>query len=114
MPEKIRLVMTELGLCVQFMTVSVKHDFITAMNQHGLDMFKNEMGYLCSIKPYTEDYLFGYFLSRENRVGIVFPSEKLKYFFKEYIHLKGDAFMDMGPGYEAQMHLNPDLLIRDV
>ncbi len=108
MTEKARLIITHVGLAVQFMSIADKSNFIKAMEQQGLYLFKNELGYICSIKSYTSEYPFGFFLSHENRAAILFPSEQLKYFFKEYIHLESKAFMDMGPGYEAQMHLNSD------
>ena len=100
--------MTRHGVCVQFKHINAKTKFLHDMKHQGIDIFTDEIGYDCYIKSYTNDGPVGYFLSDEQRVGLAFLSEKQKFSFKEYLNLESDAFMDMGPGYEAQMHFNHD------
>lgn len=110
MNEHIKFTITKEGLCIQFETLTAKEKFISAMKNHGIDMFTQTTGPSCHVERYPNKNQMGQFVSKEQRLGLVFSSEKQKFYFKEYIELKSDCFMDMGPGYDAQMHFNEQVL----
>ncbi len=105
-----KLVVTQNGLCIQFQTLQAKNVFLNEMEQNGINIFTHEAGNHCYIQQYTEKNRCGQFISQEHRIGLVFLSEKAKFFFKEKLNLASESFMDMGPGYDAQMHFNPQIL----
>ena len=101
-----RLLVTQYGLCIQFQTLEAKKSFLDDMETNGINIFTHEEGKHCYVKKYTEENHFGQFVSQENRIALVFGSEQMKFIFKERLGLTSDSFMDMGSGYESQMHFN--------
>ncbi len=110
MIENIRILITKHGLCLQFESAERKKQFISDMKAEGIDIFTEEPGTHCYIRHHSPENPVGEFLSEHHRVSLAFPSEQLKFFFKERIGLQSDCFMDMGPGYEAQIHFNAKVL----
>ncbi|MCH9756156.1 MAG: hypothetical protein K0U37_03050 [Gammaproteobacteria bacterium] len=110
MAEHIRLLVTEHGLCIQFQNLETKHAFLEVMKNEEIGMFTDEEGPHCYIKKYTEQQHAGQFVSPENRLALSFPSEEAKFSFKESLGLNSASFMDMGPGYDEQMHFNTEIL----
>ena len=72
-------------------------------------MFTESTDTCCYVQKYPNEKQMGQFISEDNRIGLAFSSEKQKFDFKECLSLKSNAFMDMGPGYEKQMHFNDTL-----
>lgn len=109
MTEEAKLIFTKYGLCIQFQTLEKKNTFLTDMKEKGIDFFTEEPGNHAYVMAYSEDMPIGWFLSEHQRLGLVFPSERLKFLFKEKIGLRSDCMMDMGPGYETQLHFSTDV-----
>ncbi len=105
-----RIIVTQYGLCIQFQTLEAKNVFLSDMKKNGINMFTHEVGTHCYVQKFTDKDPCGQFISQENRVAMVFLSEKAKFIFKERLNLASDSFMDLGPGYDAQMHFNPKIL----
>ena len=110
MKEQIQFILTASGLCLQFQTTAKKNIFLADMHQHHIDIFTTETGPLCYIKKYSKSNPTGQFVSHEQRVALIFESEKQKFLFKEIAGLQSEHFMDMGPGYDNQLHFNVDFL----
>ena len=110
MKEEIKFVITKQGLQLQFQTVATMRSFIKDMKELEIDFFNKGSGTSCDIKAYSEKNPYGFFLSREGRVGLSFPSEKHKFLFIERVGLDSTCFMDMGPGYDDQIHFNENKL----
>src|SRR3990167_5493141 len=108
MIDETRLIFTKYGLCIQFQTLEKKEAFLTDMREKGINFFTDETGNHTCVIAYSEEMPVGWFLSEHQRLGLVFPSEKLKFFFKEKLGLASDCMMDMGPGYETQLHFNTE------
>jgi len=104
--ESIRLIVMAQGLCLQFRNLEEKDKFIDDMEHRGIDFFLNAEDRLCYIKHYSKTQSTGVFVSKEGRLGLVFASSEDKFFFKERIALASDCILDLGRGYEAQLHFN--------
>ncbi len=81
-----------------------------ALKAEGIELFSALKGALCTFKHFSRTSHEGYFISQEGRIGLSFRSEKHKFFFVNLVQLRGESFMDMGPGYEAQLHFNTNVL----
>jgi hypothetical protein len=111
MSEKVEFRIIDNTLSLEFDTPETKYHFLNDMKEKGVDFFNDEPnGSRCYIREYSDEAPVGFFKSEHQRAGLAFPSEKLKFFFKERIGLPSDCFMDMGRGYEAQMHFNHKVL----
>lgn len=98
-------------LYLYFQSIELKTYFLSYMHSNNIDMFSDgEVKDLCYLKRYSHASPTGLFVSKEGRLGIVFLSEKQKFIFKEYLGLSSEHFMDMGPGYDAQLHFNERIL----
>ena len=111
MSEKVEFHIGDNKLFLEFETPERKYHFLKDMEKKGVHFFNDEVDRArCYIKDYSDEFPEGLFLSEHQRVGLAFPSEKPKFFFKERIGLPSHCFMDMGRGYEAQMHFNARVL----
>jgi len=106
MKEQITFIMVEQGLQLKFKTITEKSAFIKDMKEIGIEFFTEGSDTACDVKLYSEEQPYGVFLSKERRVGLNFPSEKHKFLFKERTGLDSRSFMDMGLGYDSQMHFH--------
>lgn len=105
MEEKIIFNITARGVQLKFETIDLQNQFLSDMKDNGIDFFQKNSND-CYIQTYTTVGTYGSFKSKEGRVGLIFPSEQQKFFFKERAGIRSECFMDMGPGYDAQMHFN--------
>lgn len=110
MTDEIKFVITQQGLCIQFENMMTKNEFMQDMLNHGIDMFIQNTEPFCYVQSYPNKNQMGQFISKEQRLGLAFSTEKQKFHFKEYLGLSSECFMDMGPGYDAQMHFNEKFL----
>lgn len=111
MIETIQFIVTINGLCLQFHTLAFKKKFIETMKKKGIELFTTEDSEpLCYIKWYTKLSPTGQFVSHEGRIALIFESEKQKFLFKETTGLRDEHFMDLGLGYDNQLHFNTEFL----
>lgn len=111
MIHTIQFIFTKNGLCLQFQTLVIKDKFIKLMKTNGINLFTEEDELRCSINWYTKLSPTGQFVSHEGRVALIFNSEEQKFFFKETSGLRSEHFMDLGPGYDTQLHFNTNFIL---
>ena len=110
MIEIITLTFQNNRIYIGFQSVGAKEKFLTEMTNSHINMFIDEAAQpFCYIKPYYHSSPTGQFVSSERRLGLAFLSEKHKFIFKEIIGLSSEHFMDLGSGYDAQLHFNETL-----
>lgn len=97
---------TNKQLQLQFEDPAQQAQFVQDMVRLGLNFFTKKPMNQCVASNYSDETPYGFFVSEHGRVGLNFPSEQQKFQFKEYIGLDSECFMDMGRGYESQMHFN--------
>ena len=115
MEEHITFTITEQGLHLLFETMEKKNQFLEDMEKKGINFFHNSAGEGCYIKPYAGENSYGFFISKEGRLGLNFPSKELKFFFKERTGIDSGCFMDMGAGYDdTQMHFKETSLFPEL
>lgn len=111
MQETVKLLITVDGLALEFASLERKQLFLEQMLENGIDIFlESSVSPTCYFKNYQQNNPVGYFISTQLLVSLAFHTEQHKYIFKEAIGLHGQHFMDLGPGYEAQLHFNPEYL----
>lgn len=111
MSPTIKIFVTIDGLYLQFASRNTQNLFLKQMQENGIDIIINENSEVTSyFKNYQHTSPTGQFISQQNLIGLAFHSEKHKFIFIETIGLKAKHFMDLGPGYESQLHFNPDYL----
>lgn len=103
--EEIIFTTNDKGIQLQFESIDKQNQFLNDMKCEGIVFFEQKNGG-CYIKPYTGEGTYGFFKSKEGRVGLLFESEKQKFRFIERAGIADDCYMDMGPGYDTQMHFN--------
>lgn len=108
--SQIQFVVDNDDLCLCFEDKKNQQSMLARFAELGIELVRHSEGTRCFLKPYTPRSDWGFFVSAEGRLGLLFPSEKLKFMFKESVGLKSDCFMDMGPGYDTQLHFNADKL----
>lgn len=103
--EKIIFTTNENGIQLKFESIDKQNQFLDDMKREGIVFFEQKNGD-CYIKPYQGDGTYGFFKSQQGRVGLLFESEKQKFRFIERAGIAEDCYMDMGAGYDTQIHFN--------
>lgn len=109
--EEFRFFLTAHGLCLQCHSEGQKKALLTDLKSHGIEkLLADTPGADVYFNVYTNDSTTGWFLSEHQRLGLLFPSESAKFYFKERVGLHNEHFMNMGRGYENQLHFNEKFL----
>lgn len=108
--EKIIFTTNENGIQLKFENIDKQNQFLDDMKNEGIVFFEQKNGD-CYIKPYEGDGTYGFFKSKQGRVGLLFESEEHKFRFIERAGIADDCYMDMGAGYDTQMHFNEKSLL---
>lgn len=105
--EDFLLIFNEHGLCLQFRSREQKQSFFADMQRHVMGaLFSKEGGDYTYIVKSTDGINSGWYISTHGRLAIKFADAKTQFIFKDRIGLVGDKIMNLGSGFESQIHFN--------
>ena len=108
MTEPITIILTKDTLRITFKNHEEMAQFIRDMSEAGLDSYfiQSKDNDYCDLVIYKPKHEQGFFISEHRRIGLLFKNNSEKFYFIQRTGIADECFMDLGPGYDKQIHFN--------
>jgi len=108
MAEPITIILTKDTLRLNFTNHEEMTNFICDMAEGGLASYfiQNKDNNYCDLVIYKPKHDQGFFISEHRRIGLLFKNPNEKYYFIQRTGISDESYMDLGPGYDKQIHFN--------
>ena len=107
--HQIKFLVDKKQLCIEFSDEIKQKTTLASLEKQGVYLLQDAQGLRNYFIPYIKDKDCGFFISEQGRMGLLFPSEESKFFFINQLGLPSESYLDMGPGYDNQLHFNTDV-----